>query len=376
MRPNAWTKGGLDMRYFNPQQLMAAARSAIKPALLVTMGCTLIGAVVIYGMFSAIAGVGSGSAIVWRFIGGAACLLWALFGLTALARQLYLDMQGEPMPNTKGAMCFAWSRIRSLLLLPAWTVGGLLALLVAELVVLYLARIPGLGLVWLAIVGVPLVLLNTLVALGLLLALFNIAARVAMSDADAHALRDTLWRLLRERFVELAVYNLGGVLATAVVASIVLWPVGLGLRITWGLAHAVAGPQVAAVLAAGGFWGGMAHLVALVLAGALLAAVAGVPGIVITHMTLLVHRELDAAQAEEAAKESAAGSASEAGTADAEDAETRAAPSRPRKQTGGKSTGTRRKTTTRKRGATRARKPAAGESSSDKSGDEGSEATE
>ncbi len=287
------------MRYFNPQQLISAARNAMKPALLVTMGCTLIGAVVIYGMFSAI-GAGSGNDIVWRFIGGAACLLWTLFGLTALARQLHLDMQGEPMPNTKRAMCFAWSRIRSLVLLPAWIVGGLLALLVAELVALYLSRIPGLGLVWLALIGVPLVLLNTLVALGLLLALFNIAARVAMTDADAHTLRNTLWRLLRKRFSVLTAYNLGGVLATAVVASIVLWPVDLGLQLTWGLAQAVAGPQVAAVANASGFWGGVAHLVALVLAGALLAAVAGVPGIVITHMTLLVHRELDTEEAQEA----------------------------------------------------------------------------
>ena len=169
-----------------------------------------------------------------------------------------------------------------------------------EVLALLLARIPGLGLVWLALAGVPLLLLNTVVALGLLLALFNIAARVAISDADANALRDTLWRLLRERFAELAVYNLGGALATALIAAIVLSPVWLGLEITWGLAHIVAGAQVAAVLAASGFWGGIAHLVALVLAGALLAAVASVPGIVITHMTILVHRELDAAHAETA----------------------------------------------------------------------------
>jgi len=286
------------MRYLNPGQLLAAARSAIKPSLLITMACTLTGAVVIYGLAGIPADAG-GAAVFWHFTGGVAALLWTLFGLTALARQLHLDMEGEPMPNTRAAMGFAWTRIRSLVVLPAWAAGGLLALLVTEMAVLLLARIPGLGLVWLALIGVPLLLLNTLVGLGLLLALFNIAARVAMSDAGADVLRDTLWRLLRQRFAELAVYNLGGVLATALIAFIVLSPVWLGLEITWGLARAVAGAQMAAVLAASGFWGGIAHLVALVLAGVLLAAVASVPGIVITHMTLLVHRELDASETPE-----------------------------------------------------------------------------
>ena len=362
------------MRYLNPEQLLAAARSAIKPTLLITMACTLTGAVVIYGLFGMLA-TGGGAAIFWRFVGGAATLLWTLFGLTALARQLDLDMRGEPMPNTKGAMCFAWSRIRSLVMLPAWAVGALLALLIVEVLALLLARIPGLGLVWLALAGVPLLLLNTVVALGLLLALFNIAARVAISDADANALRDTLWRLLRERFAELAVYNLGGALATALIAAIVLSPVWLGLEITWGLAHIVAGPQVAAVLAASGFWGGIAHLVALVLAGALLAAVASVPGIVITHMTILVHRELDAAHAEtaeaappEAPQQTQPEPRPEPAAADTPATESKPKPARARKAaaTAGK--------TTRKRAASsassRTRKRAPRKKTDDSPGDE------
>jgi len=256
------------------------------------MALTIVVAVVIYGVFS-MGGISGAGSIFLRFIGGVGCLLWSLFGLTALARQVHLNLQGQPIPNTKQAMCFAWSRVKSLLLLPAWAVGGLLALLLAELLILALARIPGLGLVWLALAGVPLLLLNTVVAMALLLALFNIAARVAISDADAGALRDILWRLLRQRLPELLIYNLGGVLATLLVAALVLSPIWLGLQITWGLAHIVSGPQVAAVQSASGFWGGVAHLVALVIFGGLLAAIASVPGIVITHMTLLVHMELD-----------------------------------------------------------------------------------
>jgi len=279
---------------------MAGARSALKPSLIITMAGTIIIAVVIYGIFSMSGASGVGD-IFLRFIGGVGCLLWTLFGLTALARQVHVGMQGQPIPNTKQAMCFAWSRIQSLLLLPAWAVGGLLALLLAELLILALAKIPGLGLVWLALAGVPLLLLNTVVAMALLLALFNIAARVAISEADAGALRDILWRLLRQRLPELLIYNLGGVLATLFVAALVLSPIWLGLQITWGLSHIVAGPQIEAIQASSGFWGGIAHLVALIVFGGLFAAIVSIPGIVITHMTLLVHMELDEPKVKKAA---------------------------------------------------------------------------
>ncbi len=280
------------MRYFNQEQFIAGARNALKPLFIITMAGTIIIAVVIYGVFS-MGGTSGSSAIFFRFVGGIGCLLWTLFGLTALARQVHIGMQGQSIPNTKQAMCFAWSRVRSLLLLPAWTVGGLLALLLGELFVLVLAKIPGLGLVWLALVSVPLLLINTVVGMALLLALFNIAARVAISEADAVALRDILWRLLRQRLPELLIYNLGGALATLFVAGLVLSPIWMGFQITSGLGHIVAGTQVAAIQAASGFWGGIAHLVALIVFGGLLAAIVSIPGIVITHMTLLVHMELD-----------------------------------------------------------------------------------
>ena len=279
---------------------MAGIRSALKPSFIITMAGTIIIAVIIYGIFSMGSVVGA-SEIVLRFIGGVGCLLWTLFGLIALARQVHVDMQGQPIPNTRQAMCFAWSRVRSLLLLPAWAAGGLLALLLAELFVLLLARIPGPGLVWLALAGVPLLLLNTVVAVALLLALFNIAARVAISQADVGTLCDILWRLLRQRLPELLIYNLGGVLATLFIAALVLSPLWLGLRITQGLSYIVAGPQMMAVQAASGFWGGIAHLVALVIFGGLLAAIVSIPSIAITHMTLLIHTELDKPETQSAA---------------------------------------------------------------------------
>lgn len=290
-------------QYFNQDQVMRAARNAIKPRLLLTMAATIVVAVVIYGLAPAAAA--SAAAIGARFIVGVVCLLWLLFGLTALAHQLYAGVRGEAPPGTWQAMIYASSRLRALLLVPAAGGGMLLALLLFEMLLLALAKIPGLGLVWLALIAVPLLLLNTVVAVVLLLALFNIAARIAISEDDAGTLIHTLRQLLRQRLPELLIYNLGGVLVTVVVAAIVLTPLWLGLTISLGLAGFMAGEQVTAVVAGSGFWGGLAHLLGLVSVGVLVAAVVSVPVIVISHMTLMVQLELSG-RAEKAASEAAA----------------------------------------------------------------------
>jgi|GEM_PF-1903669 len=282
------------LRYFNPDEVMAAARSALRLRLLVTMAVTLVGAVVIYGVFSIGGPVHGFGSILLRFVGGVGGLLWALFGLTALAHQIATAHDGGEIPGLLDAAGFAWERILSLLVVPAWGVGLLLVLLLVEMLVVLFARIPGLGGLWLAVVAMPMLLLNTLVALVLLLALFNIAVRVAISSPDMESLKNTLWHLLRTRLPELLIYNLGGVLAACLVAAVVLSPLWLGWRITHGIVGYVAGGTMQAVLAATGFWGSIAHVVGLVMVGLLVAAVASVPCIVITHLTLMVHKELDA----------------------------------------------------------------------------------
>lgn len=285
------------MQLINADQILGSARSALKPALMLTMGFTVLGAVLLYGLF----GVGDEAAgtasLLLHFIGGLACLFWVLFGLTALSHQLHMQMLEEPLPDTAQAITFAWSRIQPLLVLPVWGAGALLALLLGEMLLLVLAKIPGLGLLWLALVGVPLLLLNTVIAVVLLLAVFNIAARVAISDADSgagvDALRDSLWRLLRHRLPELLIYNLGGVVASLLLAAVMLSPLWFGMQLSLSLMDVVSGEPLQRVLDGSGFWGGLAHLLGLLIFGGLLAAVAGVPGIVITHITLLLHLEID-----------------------------------------------------------------------------------
>ncbi len=294
------------LRYFNVDEVVAAARSALRLRLLTTMAATLVVAVVIYGVFSIGGPVHGFGSILLRFVGGVGCLLWTLFGLTALAHQMAIAHQGGEIPGPVEAAAFAWGRILPLLVVPAWAAGLLLALLLAEMLVVLFARIPGLGGIWLAAVAVPLLLFNTLVALGLLLALFNIAVRVAISTPDRDALKDTLWTLLRTRLPELLIYNLGGVLAACLVAAVVLSPLWLGWQITHGIVGYVAGGTLKTVLGATGFWGGIAHVVGLVMVGILVAAVASVPCIVITHLTLMIHKELDAVSQPEPAAEVAA----------------------------------------------------------------------
>jgi len=281
------------MQYFNPEQVLTSARTALKPALMFSMALTVLGAVLIFGLFGLDNPVSGLASLLWHFVGGVLCLFWVLFGLTALAHQLHCHHRDEAVPETRHALTFVWTRIQPLLLLPAWAAGGLLAVLLGEMLLLVLAKVPGLGLIWMVVVGAPLLLLNTVIAIVLLLALFNIAARVAVSDAGAGELRDALWQLLRHRLPELLIYNLGGVVASLLVAAVVLSPLWLGAEMTLSLSDYVAGGQVQRISDADGFWGGLAYLLFLLIFGGLLSLVAGVPGIVITDMTLLLHLELE-----------------------------------------------------------------------------------
>ena len=155
------------LQYFNQDQILAAARSALRPRLLATMGATILGAIVLYGLFSiGSAGHATFGALLLHFIGGVLALLWTLFGLTATAHQIHAMLKGEEIPNPKQAACFAWTRARSILMLPAWGIALLGALLVAEMMAIALGKVPGLGLVWLAAISVPVLLLNTVVALA------------------------------------------------------------------------------------------------------------------------------------------------------------------------------------------------------------------
>ncbi|MDQ6989661.1 MAG: hypothetical protein Q9M19_07240 [Mariprofundaceae bacterium] len=284
----------MSLRYLETSALLRVTASALKPELLLTTALTIMGAVVLFGVF----GLGAGdsfASLFSSFVAIVLSLLWLMLGLTALAHQLNTAIiADESMPNTVSAYSFAWARIKPLLLLPAWGVGGLLLLLLLELLLLSLANIPGLGTVWLAIIAIPLLVFNTLVAILLMLSAFNIAAYVARSQADLSAMKDELWQLVKAKFTVLLVYNLGGILLTLVLATLVLAPLWLGAQASLMLAEYAANQPLQYLLDAVGFWGSLAHLLGLIMGGLLLAAIGSVPIVMITHMTLLVHLELDA----------------------------------------------------------------------------------
>ncbi len=282
------------IQFFHPDQVVAAARSSLRPRLLITAAISIVGAVLIYGLFRIVSPAHGLGSILIHFAGGIASLLWLMFGLTALAHQVHCSMRGEDIPLLKQAACFAWERARSLLMLPVWGVGLLVGVLLAEMALVALANLPGIGALLLALLAVPLLIVNTVIALALLLAVFNMAARIALGGTDPAELRDKLWTLLRTRLPELLIYNLGGVLATVLAAGLLLSPLWLGFVFTESIVGFVAPETADAVMAASGFWGGIAHLVGLVMLGVLLAAVASIPLIVITHLTLGIHIELDA----------------------------------------------------------------------------------
>jgi hypothetical protein len=282
----------MTQQHWQAEPWWLAIQNALKPKLLLTMSISILGAVVIFGLLFIPSEHDTFAGILTSFIGVVGSLFWFLFGLTAVAHQLHQDIQSKPMSNSVEAFRFAWGKTRALMLLPAWGTALLLALLLGEMLLLSLANIPALGLIWLSLLAVPLLLLNSIVAVALLLALFNIAARVVLTENNAQQLKDELWFLIKQRLPTLLLYNLGGVLVSCIIAIVVLSPLWLGAQITLGLVGYTANEAFLRIIDAIGFWGSIAHLLALIMFGLLLAAIASVPGIVITHMTLLVHQEL------------------------------------------------------------------------------------
>jgi len=285
-------EANMAQRYVQIEQWWMAIQNALKPRLLLTMSLSILGAVVLFGLFCIGGKYDDFAGILTYFVGVVASLLWFLFGLTALAHQLHQDMLSEPIPNSIEAFRFAWGRTQALLMLPAWGAGLLLVLLLGEMLVLSLANIPGLGLIWLTFLLIPLLLLNTVVAVALILALFNIATRVALTQDNVERLKSDLWDLVKQRLPMLLIYNLGGVLVTVIAAVVILSPLWLGAQITLNLMDYTAHEALNRIIDSVGFWGSIAHLLGLIMLGLLLAAIVSVPGVVITHMTLLVQHEL------------------------------------------------------------------------------------
>jgi len=289
--------------YINYDLIIAAARDAIRLRLIVTTALTLTGGVMIAGLCN----IGGHQPLLLQIIGLVLNMLWLLFGLTALAHQVHAIMQDEHVPTMRAALRFARQRLRAIVMLPIWIAGAFLLLIGSELLLLWLANLPGLGLVWLALITVPLVLLNTVVVMAMLLVLFNLAARMAMSDVCAEDVRFRLWQLLQQRLPEMLIYNLGGVLVTLIVMALIFSPVWVGGQMTLELMAFSAPGQLQQVLHPAGFWSGMAYMIGLMLCGLLVAAIASIPCIVITHVTVAIHRALDALLAAEAKQQSGEG---------------------------------------------------------------------
>lgn len=282
----------MSFKYLESAALIRVTRSALRPEFLLTTAVAILGAVVLFGVLG-LGGDDSFSSLLGDFLAVSSSALWLMLGLVALAHQLNRSIEGgETLPGTTESYIFAWQRLKAIILLPAWGVGLLLLVLLVEIIVLSLANIPGLGTVWLALIAVPLLLFNTLVGVFLMLSVFNVAAYVAVSESPVAAMRKELWLLMKSKFKVLVVYNLGGVLLTLLIATLVLSPLWLGAQATLALLGYAASEPWKYLVEAIGFWGSIAHFIGLIMGGLLLAAIGAVPIIVITHITLLVHLEL------------------------------------------------------------------------------------
>lgn len=279
----------MSLRFLEVSTLSFVARSALRPELLLTTAAAILGAVVLYGMFG-FGGDGSWSSMLGGFVAITLSLLWLMLGMVAVAHQIHARMSHQdPMPNTWDGFRFAIQRVRSLIVLPAWGVGLFLAVMVAEVVVVWLANIPGIGIIWLALLSLPLLIFNTGVAIILMLSVFSIAAYVTVFDSELGQMRGQLRQIMKNNLLDLAVYNLGGVLLTLILAALVLSPLWLGAQLSLSMIDFAAADAWLKLLQADGFWGSLAHFIALIMLGLLLAAVCAIPLVIITHITLLVY---------------------------------------------------------------------------------------
>ncbi len=282
----------MPFKYFETSALTHVIKSALKPEFLWTTVVAIVGAVVLLGLFG-LGGDDTFSSLLTDFVAISSSALWLMLGLVALAHQLSSNMADEDvLPSMTEAYVFAWHRLKAIVLLPTWGIGILLLVLLVEIILLSLANIPGLGTVWLALLVVPLLIFNTLIAIMLILSVFNIAAFVAVSESEVSTMRRELWLLMKSKFKALVVYNLGGILLTLMLATLVLTPLWLGAQATLVLTGYAASEPWQYLINATGFWGSIAHFIGLIMGGLLLAAIGAVPIVVITHITLLVHMEL------------------------------------------------------------------------------------
>lgn len=290
----------MGLSHLKSSTLIHVTKSALKFEILLTATLAILGSVVLFGLFG-LGGDDSFVSILGDFLAVSLSSLWLMLGFVALAHQINVGIIAEEeMPFSTQAYAFAWQRIKAIILLPAWGVAGLLMILLGEILLLSLANIPGLGTVWLAFIMIPLLVFNTLLVILLILSVFNIAAYVAVSESTMSEMRHELWALIKQKFVELLVYNLGGLLLTLVIAALVLSPLWLGAQATLILSGYAAGDAWASLIGAEGFWGGIAYFVGLVMSGLLVAVIGTIPITIITHITLLVHLELLSGEQEQA----------------------------------------------------------------------------
>ena len=120
----------------------------------------------------------------------AAAALMALLGLMAMwivatlftgaiARMSYETLAGRPTSNMRAALSYAAGHLKSLLFAPLLLWGVLVAVLIAEAVILLLGRIPAVGPILAALLFLPLVLINALLLIFLLLGGWLVPAIVA-----------------------------------------------------------------------------------------------------------------------------------------------------------------------------------------------------
>lgn len=254
------------------QQLSERVKASLRVRLLA--GATLPLAVAFFFMqWGFTIRSGGGLLLINCSLGIALGLAGLFYAFLAILYQHRQAAAGDLAP-WQDAYGYAWGHFRRNARLLLWVIGAVLVVLFCQGLLLFLARIPGLGILWLGIVIPPLVIFNSVLLPAVLLALAFLAVQVTAGDSDAKASVDALMEALRHRR-NLFAYGMGVLLLAFVMILILAIPVWVGWSLTMVYGEAFAGQVLEDFFSFQGFWGhlaGMAHdaLIALI-AGALFA---------------------------------------------------------------------------------------------------------
>lgn len=277
-----WRAPDLPMTFSKQLQstttLLDAAKAVGNWRALALSALTVLLSLLVFGLF---ASSGLAPVAFIGFLGGLAVLF---YGLNAVGIMLMDDCRLGQVPSLRSAVRRALTSSHRVLAVALIALGGMLALVALVALLLVLCKIPLLGpLLFAAVLPLSTVLLGA-AALALFYVYVPLTACAIWTGASVMQAVSVLLTVVRRRLLTVILQEFVLTLIVVVVSFVVGAVLMMGLSITASLSAAILGPQALSINPAGLMMGyaGSSHLLAAIVGGTLLAALAAiVPGLIL-----------------------------------------------------------------------------------------------